>query len=232
LRKILIVAIAAFTAIAIAAPTSAQTPGATMEVKVTPTKAGTKKKPKNSKIQLSVVNGDTTRTMSKLVITTAKSFKFAAKGLTRCDEDELEASGPSACPKASRVGKGVAEALVGVNGPNPTPLTFDVTAVVTGAKNIAFDLQGRQLPVHVMAPGTISGRKLSIEVPAAAQQPVPGTYAGLVSLEATLQAKKKKNYLASTNGCSSKKHPFSATLTFVDNTVSPAGTVTTKTNAK
>ena len=230
MRKFLIVAIAAFTAIAFTATSYAQS-GATMKVKVTPNKAGTKKKPKNSKINLSVVNEDTSRTMSKLVITTSKTFKLSTKGLTKCNADTLEQQGVSACPKASRVGKGVAEALVGVNGPNPTALTFDVTAVVTGSRNIAFDLQGRQLPVHVMAPGKISGRKLTIQVPNAAQQPVPGTYAGLVSLEATLSGRKGKNYLASTNGCTSKKHPFSSTLTFIDNGVSPAGNVTAKANA-
>jgi hypothetical protein len=232
LRKYLITAIAAVTAIAIAAPAASAQAPATMKVGVTPTKAGTKSKPKNSTINLAVTNADTKRTMSKLTITTAKTFKLSTKGLTKCKASVLEARGPSACPKASRVGKGTAEALVGVNGPSPTPLTFKVTAVVTGPKNLAFDLQGQQLPVHVMAPGTISGTKLTISVPQAAQQPVPGTFAGLVSLQATMTGKKGTNYLASTTGCVKKKHAFSSLLTFINNGVSPAGTVTAKANAK
>jgi hypothetical protein len=233
LRKYLITAVAAVAAIAVAAPiASAQEPEPTMEVNITPKNAGTKKKPKNSTIKLSIENPETTRTMTKLTITTAKTFKFSAKGLTKCDESVLETSGPSACPAKSRVGKGTASAALGVTSPTPTPLTFDVTAVVLGAKEVGFYLAARELPVNVLAPGHISGRKLTIEVPEAAQQPVPGTFAGLISLETTLKAKKGKNYLASTNGCKARKHPFSAVLTFRDNGATPAGTRSTDTSAR
>jgi hypothetical protein len=232
LRKYLIAALAAITAVALLAPVaSAQEPTPTMKVNITPKKAGTKKKPKNSTIKLSIDNPEETRTLTKLTITTAKTFKFSAKGLTKCDEQELEASGPSACPAKSRVGKGIATAALGVTSPTPTPLTFDVTAIVLGAKELGFYLAARELPVNVLAPGHISGRKLTIEVPDAAQQPVPGTFAGLISLETTLKAKQGKNYLASTNGCKSRKHAFSALLTFRDNGATPAGTRSTKANA-
>jgi hypothetical protein len=232
LRKYLITAVAAVTAVALTAPiASAQTPTPELKVSVTPKKAGKKNKPKNSTIKLSIENPETDRTMSKLTITTAKTFKFAAKGLTRCAEATLEQGGPDACPKASIVGKGTASAMLGVNGPTPSPLTFDVTPVVLGAKEIGFHLAAREVSVNVLAPGHISGRKLTIEVPQEAQMPAPNVFAGLISLEATLKAKKKKNYLGSTNGCKSRKHPFSAVLTFVDNGVSPAGTRSTKTNA-
>ena len=103
---------------------------------------------------------------------------------------------------------------------------------MTSAKNIDFYLAEKTTGVNVLAPGTISGRKLTIEVPAAAQQPVPGVFAGLVSLETTLKAKKGKNYLASTNGCKAKKHAFSADLTFVANGAdTTGGNVNTKANA-
>jgi hypothetical protein len=232
LRKYLITAVAAVAAIAVAAPVaSAQDPEPTMSVNITPKKAGTKKKPKNSTIKLSIENPETNRTMTKLTITTAKTFKFSAKGLTKCDEETLAQEGPAGCPAKSRVGRGTARAALGVTSPNPTPLTFDVVAVVLGPKLIGFDLAARELPVHVMAPGTISGRKLTIEVPEAAQQPVPGTFAGLIALETTLKAKRGKNYLASTNGCKARKHAFSAVLTFRDNGATPPGTRSTKTNA-
>lgn len=236
MRKFLIAAVAAVTVIAVPTVASAQTPAATMDVKVTPTKAGKKKKPKNSTINLSIENTATNRTMSKLTITTSKTFKLSTKGLTKCDRANLDPStggGPSSCPKASIVGKGTATALLGVTSPTPSPLEFDVTPVVTGAKNIDFYLAEKNTGVNVLAPGTISGRKLTIEVPAAAQQPVPGVYAGLVSLETTMKAKKGKNYLASTNGCKGKKHPFSATLTFVPNgSDTTGGDVKTSANAK
>jgi hypothetical protein len=221
------------TAIAVAAPVaSAQEPTPTMKVSITPKKAGTKKKPKYSTIKLAIDNPEKTRTMSKLTITAAKTFKLSAKGLTKCSESVLESGGPTACPKASRIGKGTATAALGVTSPSPTPLTFDVTAIVLGAKELGFYLAARELPVNVLAPGHISGRKLTIEVPTTAQQPAPGVYAGLISLNATMKARKGRNYLASTTGCQAKKHPFSAVLTFVPNGAdTTGGTRSTKTNA-
>ncbi|MGH2949102.1 MAG: hypothetical protein ACRDPC_23095 [Solirubrobacteraceae bacterium] len=228
MRKYLIVAIAALTAVAFATVAIAQAPEATMDVTVTPKKAGKKKKAKNSQIRLEIENQDTSRTMSELTITSPKTVKLSTRGLTQCDATTLENEGPSGCPRASRVGKGTASALLGVNTANPSPLTFDVVAVVTGRRNIGFHLAAREIPTVVLAPGTLSGRKLTIEVPDAAQQPVPGTYAGLVSLEATLKAKEGKRTLVSTTDCKRKKHAYSTVLTFVDNGVSPAGTVTAK----
>lgn len=234
MRKYLFTAVAAVTAVALAVPiASAQTPKPKMSVKVTPKNAGTKKKPKNSTVRLSIENPETNRTMSKLTITTAKTFKLSAKGLTRCDRDKLEAGGPDACPKGSILGKGEAHAALGVTETNPTPLTFDVTPVVVGAKNIDFHLQSREFAdLAPVAEGRISGRKLIIEVPEIAQQPFPGTFAGLISLETTLKGKKGKHRLASTTGCKARKHKFSAVLTFIDNGVTPAGTRSTSASSR
>jgi hypothetical protein len=229
LRKYLIAAVAALTVVAFAAVASAQAPPATMKVTVKPRDAGTLANPKNSSIKFKIVNNDNTRTMSKLTIRTPRTFKLTAKGLTKCDEHTLETRGPSACPDKSRVGKGVAHALLGVGSANPTPLTFDVTAVVLGAKRIAFHLKSRELPdLQPVAMSRLSKGKLTIVVPDIAQQPFPGTYAGRVSLEAKLKGKQGKHKLASTTGCKAHKHKFSATMTFIDNGVSEAGTVTTK----
>src|ERR671920_271232 len=69
LRKYLIAAVAALTALAFTAVAIAQTPAASMSVKVAPKKAGTAKKPKNSSIELNIKNNDPKKTLSKLVIT-------------------------------------------------------------------------------------------------------------------------------------------------------------------
>jgi hypothetical protein len=230
LRKYLIVAFAALTAMAFTTVALAQTPAATMTVKIKPKKAGTKKKPKNSSIELNIQNNDPKRTLSKLTIVSPKTFKLSAKGLTKCSQAALEANGPAACPRASKIGGGTASALVGVNSTTtaPTPLTFDVTAFVLGPKKLGFFLSGRELPIQVLSPGTIKGRKLIISVPETAQQPAAGTYAGLKSIHTTLKGKKGKHYLASTVGCKSKKHAFKTVLHFINNTVSPEGDVTVK----
>jgi hypothetical protein len=234
LRKYLIVAIAALTAMAFTAVALAQTPAATMKVTVKPKKAGTKKKPKNSSIELNITNNDPKRTLGKLTITSPKTFVLSAKGLPKCSQATLENQGPDACPKKSRVGGGTASALVGVNSTTtaPTPLTFDVTAFVLGPKKLGFFLAARELPINVLSPGTLKGRKLTITVPDQAQQPATGVWAGLKSIHTTLKAKKGKHYLASTTGCKGKKHKFTTVLHFVNNTVSPEGDVTVKGSSK
>jgi hypothetical protein len=232
LRKYLIVAIAALTTVAFAATAScAFAPAATMKVTIAPKKAGTKKKPKNSSIHLTIKNNDSKRTLSKLTIVSPKTFKLSGKGLTTCSEATLVAGGPAACPKASILGKGTANALLGVNGPSPTPLHFDVTPVLVGAKRIDFNLFTNAIG-NLISPARISGSKLIITVPDAAQQPLPGTYAGLVDIDTTLKAKKGKHLFASTVGCKKKKHAFKTTLTFINNGVSPAGNVTVKGSSK
>jgi hypothetical protein len=232
LRKYLIVAVAALTTVAVAATASiAQTPAASMKVTIAPKKAGTKKKPKNSSIHLTIKNNDPNRTLSKLTVTSPKTFKLSGKGLTTCKEADLVSGGPDACPKASILGKGTANALLGVNGASPTPLHFDVTPILVGKDRIDFNLNTAAIG-NLIAPAKIKGRKLTITVPDQAQQPLPGTYAGLVDIDTTLKAKKGKHYLGSTVGCKKKKHAFSTLLTFINNGVSPAGTVTVKASSK
>jgi hypothetical protein len=232
LRKYLIVAIAALTAMAFTAVALAQTPAATMKVTIKPKKAGTKTKPKNSSIELNITNNAPTKTLGKLTITSPKTFKLSAKGLVKCKKSVLESGGPSACPKKSRVGGGTASALLGVNSGAPGPLTFDVTAVVLGAKDLGYFLHAREVPVDVLSPGKLKGRKLIITVPAEAQMPATNVWAGLKSIHTTLKARNGKHYLASTTGCKKGKHAFTTKLDFVNNTVTTPSSVTVKGSSK
>jgi hypothetical protein len=233
LRKYLVAAVAALTVVGGTTAALAQTSTEpTLTVKVKPTKAGTKKHPKNTSVHLVVVNNDTKKSLSKLTITMPKTFKVSGKGFKTCSEAKLNASGPASCPKGSKVGGGTADALVGVNGPTQTPLTFDVTAFVSGKTKISFYLHATSGGVNVVSPGKVVGRKLIVTVPQAAQQPVPGVWAGLVKLDTTLKGKAKKHMLIASTGCKGGKQPFSAALTFADNGVSTPGTVTVKGSAK
>lgn len=225
MRKILIAAVAALTAVFMATGAFAQSDEGTMDVSVSPKNAGTKKKPKNTELELAIENSNTSRTLSEIEVTTPKTVKLSTKGLTTCSESTLSNEGLAGCKRAAQVGKGTASALVGVNTSAPRPLTFKVTAVVTGSKGLGFYLEAQELPINVLAPGRISGRKLTIEVPEAAQQPAPGTFAGLVDIETSLKAKKGKRKLLSSVGCKGGEHDFKAVLTFIDNGVAPAGDV-------
>jgi hypothetical protein len=236
LRKYLVAVIAALTALAFATVAVAQGDPATLNVTVSPKKAGTKKKPKNESLRLAIVNNDQSRTMSSLDITMPKTLTVSGKGFKTCSADTLDNETKAACPKGSKVGSGVAKAILGVNNADPTKrvnLTFNVTAFVGGKNKINFYLEGI---VNVTSPGTLSKKNgkqvLHIDVPPAAQSPDGGlTFAGLVSLDTTLKGTAKKNKLIASTGCKAKKDPFSVVLTFINNTVSPAGTVTAKDDA-
>jgi hypothetical protein len=229
LRKYLIVAVAAMTALAFAAVSVAQTPDkVTLTTKLTPKNAGTKKKPANSKLHLKVVNANTQRTMSDLDIFMPKTLKVSLKGMPSCSGADIQAR---SCPKSSILGTGTAKAKVGVNGPAPSDLTFDVKAVKTKSQVNGKDMLGFVIDdggallflteTKLSKAGGKYGQKLHIDVPPLAQQ--AGTsYNGLVSLDTTLGKKKGKNMLLATTGCAKKKQPFKATLTFIDNTVTTA----------
>lgn len=231
MRKLLVAALAALMVIGGAAAALAQSSTAPqLTVTVKPAKAGTKKKPKNSAIHLTVVNNDPKKTLAKLVITMPKTLRVSGKGFKTCPMARLAAKGPGACPKGSIVGGGSSDALFGVNGPTPAPLHFVVTAVVGGKNAINFYLNSPA--AQVVAPGKVKGNKLTVLVPQAAQQPVTNVWAGLVKLDTTLKGKAKKHFLISSVGCKGGKDKFAAALTFANNGVSTPGTVKTSGSAK
>ena len=239
MRKYLIVALAGVAAIAFSAVALGQgADTATLTAKVTPKKAGTKKKPKNATYTLDVVNDNTQRTMSDLDVFLAKNVKLSLKGMPKCDPDTIFARD---CPASAVLGKGEAKAKVGVNGTSPTDLTFEVTAFktnspVTGKEMLGFfiddgaSLQFLTETTLTKASGKY-GQRLHIDVPELAQH-VGATYNGLVSLNAKLTKKVGKKSLIATTGCVKKKHPYKVDLTFIDNTVTTAAVISDTATAK
>jgi hypothetical protein len=242
LRKYLIVAVAAFTAIAFAAVSYAQgADTATLKTSLKPVKAGTKKKPKSTTLDLNIVNGNTQRTMSELTVFLPKTLKVSLKGLPKCAPETIFARG---CPKSAELGHGDAKAKVGVNGPpaNVKDLIFQVTAFrTTSADPDAHEMLGFFIDdggsFQFLTETTLSkasgkfGQKLNIEVPDLAQH-VGGTYNGLVSLHTTLGKKVGKKALMGSTGCKKKKQPFKVVLTFIENQVTRPGTITKSSTAK
>jgi uncharacterized OsmC-like protein len=247
LRKYLIAALAAITAFAVASVAIAQsTPTATMTVKVTPKKSGTKKKPRNGKVDLKIVNDDPSRTMDNLKISLPSNGKMNLTGLKKCSQETIEAQ---ECPSSYALGTGIAEARQGVNTPAPNPLFFKVTPYPMSSRQIGFFLQqlvkdANNQPTTQVAAGGISvtsvgtlgkakkpyGQKLDIVVPKLAQEFPTGTFNGLVSLQTTLTKKVGKHYLVNNVGCVKKKFFFAAELHFIPNP-DPANAGTAKVKA-
>jgi hypothetical protein len=228
LRKYLIAALAALTALAFATVALAQGPDtATLSVKLTPKKAGTKRKPKNSTLKLSIANGNDQRTMSDLDIFLPKTMRLSLTGMPTCDAAKIQTR---SCPASSILGRGTAKAKTGVNGTSPGDLTFNVKAVKTTSQS-----NGKPMLGFIIDDGTLLfltetkltkasgkyGQKLHIDVPPLAQR-AGSSFNGLVSLDTTLAKQKGKHKLVATTGCKNKKHPFKVDLTFIANGVTGA----------
>jgi hypothetical protein len=261
LRKYLIAALAACMAVAGGTAALAQegTAPATVHAKVKPVKAGTKKHPRNAKLKLQIVNADTHRTMSKLTVFLPRKTSVSTKGFTACNDEQIVARAKKC--KALGHGIALAKAGVAhqdqdtglwvANDQAPT-LGFKVTPLVTGKNKLGFHLQQLQNdpntgePTQTVLNGGLDliahakvkkakkpyGQKLVIIVPDEAKEFPTGSFNGLVSLDTTIGGKKGSHKLLSTTGCSRKKNPFKVQLTFIDNHISPAGTVPASTTSK
>ena len=242
MRKYLIAALAAVLSVTVAGIALAQNPDPSASAPdakftVSPAKAGTKKKPKNSTLKLFVKNNRTDATVDTITVFLAKNLKLGGKGFKYCTAAALNTKGKTACPAGSKAGSGTANAVV---GPGHAPVKFTVDAYIGSKTSVIFYTQQ-------VAPGTVRkalvgkiskasgkfGSKIVITIDEDLQQPAPSVFSSLVDLRVTMKAKKGKNYLVSTTGCpSDKKHRFGVKFTFNPNSTFPAtGSVTGTTDS-
>jgi hypothetical protein len=241
LRKTLIAAIAALTALAMTAVALAQNPAPVVNVTgtVSPKKAGTKKKPKPTTLSLHITNSEESKSSAKRIqIDTPSTLKINTKGMKTCNAAALAANGPSACPAKSKAGSG--NSIANLNPDSPSKLYFKTTPYVTGKNKLAFYLQqtsGENGPVDdngvaQSLPATIKkhgkGQRLTINIPANLQQPAPGVYSALLEINSKLGLKNGKKALVSSTGCKSKKQKVGVTISYVPNPNPPAKSSVTK----
>jgi hypothetical protein len=239
LRKLLIgAAVLAVVAIPTVALAQNPAPVVTAESKVTPSKAGTTKKPKVAKFSFKVVNSaESKTTVRRIQLDLPKGVKLSGNKLTSCTADEFIQN--SKCPSASKLGTGVAYAFlvaptpapdcVGTNGAAAGCLTFDTAFYVGGKSALTVTLQQRGGSAFPPLTGKITsgGRRLTIDIPADLQQPAPGNYSALLQLSGSFSKSKtvkgKKYSFVSTTSCpSSKKWSVKSTLFYAANPTAPA----------
>lgn len=241
MRKTLIAAIAALTALAMTAVALAQNPAPVVNVTgtVSPKKAGTKKKPKPTTLSLHITNSEESKSSAKRIqIDTPGTLKINTKGMKTCNAAALAANGPSACPSKSKAGSG--NSIANLNPDSPSKLYFKTTPYVTGKNKLAFYLQqtsGENGPVDPNGvaqslPATVKkhgkGQRLTINIPANLQQPAPGVYSALLEINSKLGLKNGKKALVSSTGCKSKKQKVGVTISYVPNPNPPAKSAVTK----
>jgi hypothetical protein len=224
LRKPFIAAGAAALALGAAGIAYAQNPAPSITVttSVTPTSAGTKTKPKATTFRLKVTNDPASKTTaSQIAITFPSTLKLSTKGLPQCTKsDDAIINAPKTACKSSIAGKGTASAILNPNSATPAPLAFKVTPIV-GKNELLFYLE-QTGGVKAVLHGKISGKKLTIQIPAFLQQPVPGTFSALNDLDTTIKLVKGKNSLISSTGCKAKAHKIGVTIGYVPNPSPPA----------
>ena len=163
MRKSLIAALAAFALIAMAAVAVAQSDGVvtgqTMDIAVTPTKVGTKKKPKSATTKVDIVTDpDHEPSVDVFTYQFPSTLKVSTKGFKYCTGQFLaEQQSDAKCPRGSKVGSGSAQARLGSR--NADPLNFAVAIYANkGGMTLWLEATGaldirRAIPI-VIAKGT------------------------------------------------------------------------------
>src|SRR4051812_19743441 len=142
-----------------------------MEAKVTPKKAGTKKKPKNALVHIKFnVNKESFSTLKRIEFTIPKSLKLDGTGFPVCTVDMIGSQGEEACPKKSKVGTGASTALL---GPTQAPLNFSVNVYVAAKKALTLALTNPTLSVAFEAKISKSG-VVGFDIPERVQNPTGG----------------------------------------------------------
>src|SRR5690348_4193334 len=160
------VAGAATLSLAVAGVAYAQAPSISATASVSPSKAGTKSKPANTKFKLSVTNDPASKTTAKsIAITLPSTLKLSTKGLPQCTKpDQAVLDNPSIC-KSAFAGSGSAHAVLNPNA--PAPLTFKVQPVI-GKNEMLFLLSGS---ASAVLHGKIKGSTMTIAITPQLQQP-------------------------------------------------------------
>jgi hypothetical protein len=224
LRKSLIAAGAAALAIGGAGVAYAQTAAPTIVAKATvsPSKAGTKKKPKAVKFTLQVTNNvsDSKATAKEIKIAIPSTLKLSTKGLPECkaSDDAIVNQGPKKVCKASIAGTGTSHAILNPYNA-PASITFTVTPLV-GKNQMLYYLDAPGVTKAVLH-GKISGHTQTIAITPELQQPVPNVYSAIVDLKTTLFLKKGKKSLFTSTGCSAGGDKVTVTENFVPNPTPP-----------
>jgi hypothetical protein len=221
--------------VAVAAPVLAQSSGTnpsntvlTTKVSVSPSKAGTKSKPKGVKLTFNV-HWETNADVDKPVVQTAdvlfpKGSLYNGAKYKKCAQSVMERGSVSECPAQSIMGTGTGVAYA------DTVLTSPEITVVNGGGNKVFLFTVLTHPARVAkpVPGTItkqSGKwayKLHLVVPPSLQT-VAGTPIALRDIKITAGGKSyAKDWLATT-GCSGGKWPFSLTTGFAPDDAGTTG---------
>lgn len=177
MKKFSVAALAAMLVVSLAAIAYAQytPPTHTMTAKVTPTSAGTSKKPRQSTLRVGIKTPATSNnTVSNFTFRFPKGLKVSPKGFPVCTVSTIVAAGnvTNKCPGKSKVGAGDALAYLGSrNGPK---IELAVTVFAGGPSSFTIYVAGKKAPFTAIKrafPGSLKSdtgdfaQQLSTDIP-------------------------------------------------------------------
>lgn len=206
--------------------------------KVSPTKGGSKRKPRHASVTVGfTVSRESTSTVGRMELRLPRHIRLSARGFRSCPAERINDRGESSCPRRSRIGSGAATALI---GPDRIPATWTAHLYAAGAREVAISLKGLT-PIALRgalerAPSP-NGQRIVVDMPPAMQQ-TPAGYVHLTAFKlrvgpATGVVRKKRrkgrkgrrkvrtSYVA-LRGCPrDREHDYAVHLTFADNPSPP-----------
>jgi hypothetical protein len=231
MRKLTLTAGVAALAIGAVGAAQAVTPTTALKASVSPTKHGTKKKPRNVKLNIELITqpnpNDGPFATKSTVVHFDKNLKFGGKYVKTCSADKVR-SNNTACPKGSKVGTGSATGVA-------LGLTENLTVTAyngPGGNKIELLVDGTSpLTIHDVIEGKLQsdkgkfGKKLVVAIPDTLQQPAPGAFATLTDFKTSVKGtgSKKRPYIGLA-GCTKKKLHFQSDFVFTDGSTSTATT--------
>jgi len=231
MRKLTLTAGVAALAIGAVGAAQAVTPTTALKTSVSPTKHGTKKKPRNVKLNIELITqpnpNDGPFATKTTVVHFDKNLKFGGKYVKTCSADKVR-SNNTACPKGSKVGTGSATGVA-------LGLTENLTVTAyngPGGNKIELLVDGTSpLTIHDVIEGKLVsdrgkfGKKLVVTIPDTLQQPAPGAYATLTDFKTSVKGtgSKKRPYVGLA-GCTKKKLNFQSDFVFTDDSRATAKT--------
>ena len=230
-KLVLLAALAAAAVVGIVGVAQAVDAQHKLVVKTTPTKAGTKAKPANTKLFVDIITipapNDPPFATSDTVVHFDKNLVFNGSKLKNCTQATVQGD-ETKCPSGSKVGTGKATGNALGQTENLTVTAFNGP----GGNKIELHVVGSApLVIDSVIEGTLSndtglyGKKLSVTVPDNLQQPLTGVFATLTDFQVSVKGTgSKKKPFVGLKGCTAKKLNFKADLTYTDGTSQSATT--------
>jgi len=225
MRKVaLLVTAVAVACFGVVGVSSAINGKAGLKITVSPKKAGTKKKPANTKLFTDITTApaadDQPFATKATVVHLDKNFVFNGKAVASCSNSQV-LSDQTKCPAGSKLGTGKATGnalgqtenltVTAFNGPGGNKLELHVV----GSAPLVIDsvIEG-----VLVSDSGLYGKKLTVEIPENLQQPLTGVFATLTDFQVGLKGGSAKKPYIGMKGCSGGKINMKVDLTYTDGT--------------